>query len=245
MAIIDDLLTSVKNDSPVRRVVIGPFITAVMADRCGLASTSLYGDCCHGEMSMPDAGRLTERTALELAGLVRNGSPLESAVGVAALNTLLVPDEAQLTDLNARDLLMEKGRGGKVAIVGHFPFVPALRKCAGHLSVLELNPLEGDLDASEASRVIPDADVVAITGTSLTNHTLDDLLKLCSRDSFVVVLGASTPLSPVLFDYGVDVVAGTVVSDPELAMRYAGEGANFRQIQGIRRVNLFREGRKK
>ena len=128
-------------------------------------------------------------------------------------------------------------------MVGHFPFVPALRQAAGHLSVLELNPQEGDLDASEAETVIPDADVVAITGASLINRTLDGLLNLCRKDSFVVVLGFSTPLSPVLFDHGVDVISGTLVSDPELAMRYAGEGANFRQMRGIRHVNMFREGR--
>jgi uncharacterized protein len=75
-------------------------------------------------------------------------------------------------DLNARDLLLERGRGTRVALVGHFPFVQALRQAVGQLTVLELNPGPGDADSGEAERVIPDADVVAITGSSFVNGTL-------------------------------------------------------------------------
>ena len=58
---------------------------------------------------------------------------------------------------------------------------------------------------------------------------------------FIVVLGPTTPLSPVLFDYGADVVSGTRVVDPELALRSAGEGATFRQIRGIRLLTMERK----
>jgi hypothetical protein len=57
----------------------------------------------------------------------------------------------------------------------------------------------------------------------------------------IVVLGPTTPLSPVLFDYGADVISGTRVIDPELALRSASEGATFRQIQGIRLLTMARE----
>ena len=46
--------------------------------------------------------------------------------------------------------------------------------------------------------------------------------------------------SPVLFDYGVDVVAGTRVIDNEKAIRSISEGAMFRQIQGVELVSIRR-----
>ena len=56
----------------------------------------------------------------------------------------------------------------------------------------------------------------------------------------MVVLGDSVPLSPVLFDYGVDAVSGTEVIDPTLALRCVSEGANFRQVKGVRRLTMMR-----
>jgi len=47
-----------------------------------------------------------------------------------------------------------------------------------------------------------------------------------------MVLGATTPLSPVWFDYGVDLVSGTRVTDPELMLRLVSEGVVFKQIHG-------------
>jgi hypothetical protein len=88
--------------------------------------------------------------------------------------------------------------------------------------------------------LIPQADVVAITGTALTNHTLDHLLELCSPGAYVIMLGDTTPLSPILFDYGVDALCGTRVVDSDLALRCVSQGANFRQIKGIERLTLMK-----
>ena len=89
--------------------------------------------------------------------------------------------------------------------------------------------------------MIPQADVVAITGSSLVNRTFDGLISLCRPDAFVVVLGGTTPLSPVLFDYGVDVVAGTQIVDIEPAVHAVSQGAGLRQIPGRKLVTLQAE----
>jgi uncharacterized protein (DUF4213/DUF364 family) len=57
----------------------------------------------------------------------------------------------------------------------------------------------------------------------------------------VVVLGPSTPLSAVLFDYGVDVISGTRVVEPGLALRCLSEGATFPQIKGVRLLTMERK----
>jgi hypothetical protein len=83
--------------------------------------------------------------------------------------------------------------------------------------------------------------VVALTGTSLLNHTFEGLISLCRRDAFTIMLGGTSPLSPVLFEFGVDAVAGTVLADPGAAMRAVSEGATFPQIPGKQLLTLFRE----
>jgi uncharacterized protein (DUF4213/DUF364 family) len=161
---------------------------------------------------------------------------------MAALNSLLDVDEATVVEINAADLILKKGEGRKVAIVGHFPFVPAARQKANTLWVIEKNPRDGDFPDTEADNLLPQADVVAITGTALTNHSIENLLRFCNHDAFVIILGDTTPLSPVLFDYGVDALSGTRVTDPDLVVKCVSQGANFRQIKGTRRLTMMRPG---
>jgi hypothetical protein len=241
MKILDDLIASLKVDAAAREVRVGRFWTAVWSRGCGLASTVGPNEHEHGATSVRGAGSLAGRSALELARLAYSGSLLEAGIGMAAINSLLDVDEARCLELNAGDLLIERGRGKKVALVGHFPFVPALRAGAGRLWVLELRPHPGDVRATEAAAVLPQADIVAITGSAFINHTIEDLLGLCRPKSVVMVLGPTTPLSPVLFDHGVHVISGTRVVDPELALRCLSEGATFRQMKGVRLLTMERQ----
>jgi uncharacterized protein (DUF4213/DUF364 family) len=70
---------------------------------------------------------------------------------------------------------------------------------------------------------------------------IEGLLTLCRPKSSVVVLGPTTPLSAVLFDYGVDVACGTRVVDPVLALRCLSQRATFRQVRGVRLLTLERQ----
>jgi uncharacterized protein (DUF4213/DUF364 family) len=239
--ILDDLLSSLVTDVPARDVRVGRFWTAVWSRECGLASTTGPGRHEHGARFVEGAGGLTEKSAFELARLAYSKSPLEAGIGLAAINSLLDVDESCCADLNAGDLLIERGRDRKVALFGHFPFVPALRQAAARLWVLELHPQAGDVRASEATDIVPEADVVAITGSAFINHSLEGLLRLCRADSYVVILGPTTPLSPILFDHGADVISGTRVVDPGLALRCASEGATFRQMRGVRLLTMDRQ----
>jgi uncharacterized protein (DUF4213/DUF364 family) len=56
-----------------------------------------------------------------------------------------------------------------------------------------------------------------------------------------LLLGASAPLTPILFEHGVDVVAGTQVIDTEAAVRAVTQGAAFPQIPGRRRLLMRKE----
>ena len=231
----------------VEEVRIGPFWAAVVVSgpggrHCGLAAATTPAMHAHAEPPVRDAGHLLERDARELAGLVSSERPLEATVGLATINALLEVNEAALREENALHMLQRRGAGRRVALVGHFPFIPRLRPAVGDLAVLELHPRPGDIPADQAAAVIPQADVVAITSSTLINHTLEGLLALCRPDAWVMLLGPSTPLTPLLFEYGVDALAGVQVVDVATALRFISQGATFRQMRGVRTVIMGRPG---
>lgn len=246
--LINDLLATLETDAPVRDVRVGAFWTAVVVEKpgaglcCGLASTAGEDKAHHhGVPLVRQAGSLLGQSALELAALARSDSQMERAIGLATVNALLPRDERAWVELNAEHVIRERGRGRNVVIVGHFPFIGRLRPHLGQLSVLELHPVTpDDLPADRAHQVIPQADVVAITSTTLINGTFDGLISLCRPSAFVLMLGPTTPLSPVLFDYGADVISGTLVDDIGQVLRGVSQGATFRQIRGKRLVTMRR-----
>ncbi len=243
MKIIDDLISNLDFDAPVGDIRQGPFQTAVLTRNCGLASTPHDAGPHHDKAPVKEAGYLLQKDALTLAKMANSSSHLEAAIGMATINSLIELDERHCADLNAGDLMMEKGKDKKVAIVGHFPFIPRLRSVVKELWVIEQRPKEGDFTEAEAGDFIPQADVVGITGTAFTNHTIEQLLTLCSSKAYVVILGGTTPLSPVIFDYGVSALSGTKVIDSEATLHCVSQGATFRQIKGIRLLTIQKEKR--
>ena len=248
MSVIDAVLATLPEGS-VQEVRIGAFWTGVVTEvrgrrRCGLATTMRGDDDHHhgGGAAVPDAGGLAEYSAVGLAALARSESQLEASVGVAAINSLLPARDQQWVDLNAEQIVVERGAGKRVAVIGHFPFIPRWRDIAGTLWVLEKRPRGEDLPADACAEVLPLADIVAISGTTLINHTFEELMTLCRPDALVLVLGPSTLLSPVMFDYGVDILSGSVVVSTDAVLRAVSEGANFRQVHpyGVRLVTMQR-----
>jgi uncharacterized protein len=208
----------------------------------GLASTLGNGGEGHARRAgapVARAGKLLDLPVQDLAALARSDSSLEVSVGLATLNALLEVDTSLCLELNAADLLLERGAGRRVAVVGHFPFVSQLRAVAATLCVLELDPGPGDRPATEAPQWLPQADVIALTGSSLLNRTFGALIGLCRQDAFVVMLGATTPLSPIFFRYGVDAVSGTQVTDIKGARAAVSQGATYRQIPGRRQLTML------
>jgi len=239
MKIIDDLISTLTREAPVKDVRQGPFQTAVLTQSCGMASTPHDYSPHHDTDPVQKAGWLLGKEALELARMSYSVRPHEAAIGMATINSLLEVDERHCTEINAGDLLAEKGRGKRVALIGHFPFVPKLRQEAKELWVIERHLQEGDIAESEAESLVPQAAVVGITGTAFSDHTIERLLNLCHPKAYVVVLGGTAPLSPVLFDYGVNAISGTIVCDPDTVLRCVTQGATFRQIKATEGIRLL------
>ena len=241
MKMLDDILSSLDFRAKVSDICQGVFHTGVVTRNCGLASTLSQDAFKQERPLMREPGFLLGKTAEELARMAYSPLIMEAAIGMAAINSLIDLDESSCVAVNASEIMAEKGKGKKVAIIGHFPFVPNLKARVGHLWVIEKNCREGDLAEEEADNIVPQADVVGITGTSFTNHTLEHLLGLCQPEAFVLMLGDTTPMSPVLFEYGIDALCGVKVVDPRLALNCVSQGANFRQIKGLRLLTMFKQ----
>jgi uncharacterized protein len=242
---IYDALLSALPPAEIVQVEVGLFWTAVVAEvngvrKCGLAATLQNPEYEYSRLPVVNhAGKLETLPVHTLAELVRSESFTEAAIGMAAINALL-PLPTQAEELSAEEYIARQGSQSDVALVGHFPFVADLRSKVRNLWVLELDPQEGDLPASQAPQVIPQASILAITATTLINHTFDGLFALRRSGAKVLLLGPSTPLAQPLFDQGVHVLSGTVVDDIPAVLALLRQGATFRQMRkaGVRLITL-------
>jgi len=228
---------------PIQKVVVGVHWTLVCSKNCGLSSTVTgYGP--HGHGKIKDVGKLHLKTANELASWILSDNLLEASIGIAALNSLIGLDESKVVQVNAAEIIAREGLNKDVVIIGHFPFVDSLKETTRNCWVIEKNPFGEDFSEDYAQEFVRKADVVAITGTAFINHSIENLLSLCRKNALVLILGPSTPLAPILFDYGVDYLSGALVDDIQSAIDTITQGAILPQVKGIRLVSMRNEIKK-
>lgn len=232
------ILKSVENisDQKITSLTYGSHIVGVESSlKMGLATWAWQGSHPVPLNNLPDPGNTY--SAKELARLIHDDNPLKASLGLAALNSLLPDIEPEnLTDINAGDLILKIGKGKKVAIVGHFPFVEKMREQFNDLMVFEKKPQPGDLDAKLIPEKMPAAEMVALTATTISNKTLGDILSWCSKDSVKLIIGPSTPICSAMFDIGFDYVAGTIVKDKIIVKQGIDQGLPFKQLKGVQHV---------
>jgi uncharacterized protein len=238
-SVYERLLRDVPEGARVSDCVVGLVWSMVSTDdgRAGVALT-----CIDGVHESRIGGAIRGRDLREVAHWLSSWNLFEAAVGCAALNAVfntraavehLVGHRVAEASWNGKrvfERLAERFAGGKVALVGHFHGTEALaQRC--ELTVLERRPAGDDLPDSACEWVLPRQDCVCITGTALINKTLPHLLEL-SRSAHVLLVGPSVPLSPLWFDVGVDVLAGSIVSNPSALRPIVAEGGHRRAFQG-------------
>jgi hypothetical protein len=176
-----------------------------------------------------------------LVNLLTSADETAAAVGLATLNALLQPSHTALTTVDAADWLSEQCKGRNIAIFGRFPFIQdEIRAFAKRVFVFEQTPAAGEFGADAMPSLLPQADIVAITGSAIINHTIDSILPHIAPDSTVVVLGPSTPLAETLFQHGIDGLFGVRVSNIKQAVESVLAGDGFQAMQGLQRVSLFK-----
>jgi uncharacterized protein (DUF4213/DUF364 family) len=239
MSLLEEIVASLPAaPQPVRHVMLGIHWTTVCSRYCGLASTLTSEHLEH--VDLDGVGAYTKRSAQELARMALTGNHLERSIGVAALNSMMDVEALRPVELNAYNWLFDHVAGKTVTIVGHFAFVDHVRSLAKETWVLERNPRPGDIPAEQSAPYLGKAEIIAITGSAVVNGSMDDVLAMCNPAATIMVLGPSTPLSPLLFEHGVSILSGSQVTDEDAALLTIAEGGGYSQLMGVKRVTIFK-----
>jgi uncharacterized protein (DUF4213/DUF364 family) len=244
MKIIKDVISTL-NDAKVIDVRIGLHWTAVIVERmgiqmCGLASTVNNEHHAEGVPDVEMAGNLSSLSALELANYALSPSNIQTSIGIAAINALIQPQPDRWKEVNAEYVIAKHGENKNVAIIGSFPFVKRIENNVNRLCVFDLHPAPGEYKPEQAPDILPTMDLVAITGMTLVNKTLDQLLPHIRPDAVKIMLGPSTFMSDVMFDYGFQLLSGAYVETIAPAVQTMCEGGTFKQVHqaGVRLLTM-------
>jgi len=223
-------------DHPITRFTYGAHIVAVESRSMGLAT---WASAKHPVPidDLPDPDQTV--SVKKIAQLLHDDDPLKSSLGLAAFNSLL-PDPSldNLINVNAGDLIMNLGKGKRVSVIGHFPFVERMQGCFKEFMVFEKKPQSGDFETDLIPKHLPSAEVVAITATTISNQSLAEILSYCSPSASKLLVGPSTPLSPAMFELGFDYLAGSIINDKNLVRQGIENGLAFKHLQGVKHVIL-------
>jgi uncharacterized protein (DUF4213/DUF364 family) len=246
---ISEILGPEADGITVERAVIGLFFTGVKLSNgiAGACATPIKtipeAVCCPSSaMAMPFPGKLRGRPALDLAKEALGENGIRRAVGIAAMNALADtgwrrrphPETELRLGIDAFDAT-EIGRGDNVVVVGAFvPFLRELKRRRQPYLVLEQDPATLKADelpffrpAEQADRIVPEADVLLITGTTLINDTLEELLALAKPTARVTMVGPTVSMLPDAFlRRGADILGTVRIAAPEAFLDILAEGGS-------------------
>jgi uncharacterized protein len=246
---IPEILGPELDDLTVERAVVGLFFTGVQLSNgiTGACATPIKtipeAVCCpSAAMSMPFPGKLQGRPALDLAREALGENGIRRAVGIAAMNALADacwrrrprPDAELRLGVDAFDAT-EISPGDRVVVIGAFiPFLRELKRRRQPFLVLEQDPatlkpeeLPFFRPAEQAAEIVPEADVLLITGTTLINDTLEDLLSLAKPAARVTMVGPTVTMLPDPFlRRGADVLGTVRITAPEEFLDLLAEGGS-------------------
>ena len=212
-ALYEALASGVDSDAPVSSLALGEYWAMAESDGgLGLAMAT-PGD------SIPPLhpGGLCGLPLSEAAKAAASWNLTEASFGLAAANAFY-NTPARLAALDAYEPFENYStvgidlRGMTVGIIGHMNGPKGLRELAKEVYVIERAPKPGDYPDAACGWILPRCDLVLITGSSLINKTLPHLLEL-SRNAVTIVTGPSVPMCPALLDFGIDRLAGLVVTE--------------------------------
>jgi uncharacterized protein (DUF4213/DUF364 family) len=246
---VTDILGAELDGIAVERAVIGLFFTGVKlttghAGACATPIKSIpEAVCCPSSaMAMPFPGKMKGKPARDAIKEAFSDHGIRRGVGIATVNAL-----AELCWERRPQPLVELRRGvdafdanvfqsgDLTLVVGAFvPFLKELKRRKQQFLVLEKDP--DTLKAEEmpfyrpaemAREIVPQADVLLMTGTTLLNDTLEDLLSWARPQARVTVVGPTVGLLPDAFlKRGADILGGVRITQPDDFLDLLAEGGS-------------------
>jgi len=239
--IAEEILIALKNRIPNLRdlriadIRIGLGYTGVQlndgnAGVCHTPSGKLV--CCQ---KIERAGTISGSAALEIAELANSWKMYEAMIGIATINAL---SQIILRREGERYLFAENcdiidqiriDKEDTVALVGYIrPFVSRIKSAAKNLYILERDlPIveEEGVPDTACEEIIPKADVVIVTGTSIINGTIDRILELSENAREVAIAGPTASMIPdPLFSRGATITGGIKIINVQRLLQIISEG---------------------
>ncbi|QKG29956.1 DUF364 domain-containing protein [Campylobacter sp. RM16187] len=236
----------------VERVVIGLFFTGVKLSNgiCGISYTPLKdipgAVCCPSQAeAMPLSGRLKDKNVNFFLKDIKSSSVLKKTIAIAVINALSQTCfEANPKSYNIKfdadpfDEIDITKDSFSIIVGALVPYMKFMIKNERNFNILELdksvlkeNELKHYLPTGEAKNVVPMADNLIITGTTLINDTLEELLSMKKPGANVIVVGPTVSMLPkAMFDRGATHVGGVYVTRPDELLDIlaeAGSGYHF------------------
>lgn len=226
---------------PVLESKVAPFSVAVLENGAiGISYNLFHRDADALERYRRwDMKDLVGSRAEEIIPMFRSEDPLEKTIGLAVLNAISQdhitknPLSYRLDATSNLFSLMGLDKSSRVGLVGYFrPMMEKLLRQAGEVIVLEESaellkesyPFTMTDDLTELRR----CDKVLITGTTVLNDSLPDLMSYCSGAKFVTVMGPTAGFLPdALFDLGIHAVGYSRVDNPELFLHLFSNGMKW------------------
>jgi uncharacterized protein (DUF4213/DUF364 family) len=253
VAALSAILGDALNTLVVERAVVGQFFTAVKLNNGSAGAchspprpviTSEYSAGLFKSLHL--AGHLEGRpVSAFLAELWVDQGPCR-ALGVAVINALAetvwryrpFPGWKMVAGIDALSAAALQPDETLVMVGAFVSYIRALKARQARFSVLELTPapfLPDELPyyrpAEQAPLVVPTADVLLMSGSTIVNDTMDDLLALARPDARVLLVGPSVPLLPdVLAAKGADILASIRITDADHFLDVLAEGGGAQCI---------------
>lgn len=236
-AIYDWLLVSQAQGAALQRICLGlNWTLAEVADGLGFAFSPRQ---VSRTLGWP--GTLVGQPSERLSHWLLSWNEAEAAVGLAVLNARINGAAACIAQaetlrsnvpghLRVFEHFRPRLEGRKVVVIGHYPGLEQLWQELPYLC-LERHLQTDDLPDSAAEYLLPQADWVFISASSIANKTLPRLLQLSSQAQ-VVLMGPSLPWLPAWRQFGVDYLAGVRVRDGAAAAQVVMEGGGTRLFAG-------------
>jgi uncharacterized protein (DUF4213/DUF364 family) len=232
--LIDELIQSMDYPSAViAEIAVGSHFIGIRADDngqvlAGLAST-LGAVPTDEERQMAD--HMVGKPLGEAVEQLKSRRGFSISIGAAALNTGIASPQHQ-PDFEASKIMAEKGRDGETVLVGDFPFTNWLRQQVNTLHLFELQKVAGRTPPDQWDAILGRCSVLGLTGTTLLTRAMATYLEKTPQ-AYTVIIGPTTPLSPVLFSHGADVLAGSQVVSPGPVFDGIRQGLSFRDFKKL------------
>jgi uncharacterized protein (DUF4213/DUF364 family) len=236
----------------VERAVFGLFFSGVkLSDgKGGLCFTPIKeipeAVCCPSSAgAMPISGKLKGRSVKAYLDDIFGKNILKRTLGIATLNALSASCWDKMEDKGYEiqygvgsfdefdDIDISKYK--KTVVVGALaPMIKRLISNKADFHILEMDPstlkpheMQYFMEASRAQEVVPDADLLVITGVTLVNNTLEELLSMAKPGAEIVVTGPTASMLPdAFFSRGVTRLGGIVATNADSLLDIISEGGS-------------------